>query len=306
LYLLTIADVSTTSPGALSSWKSRMLEELYFATEAHLAGRGYAADAENVTRVVDTVRAAWVGSRAFLDGLISALPERYFLASDPDSIIAQARAVEERGGRIAHVARVPSRHPDTAALCVVADDRPGLLASIAAVLTANWLEILSAEVFSHPVGAEREALDLFWVRDRDGGTEGVDRVLPRLARDLEEVCSGRVKAAELLRARLGSSPWRERAVPVVETEIFFDDRSSPRHTIIEVFARDRPGLLHNLAQAICDHGLSIALSKINTEGTRVADVFYVREEDGSKVAPGTRQQEIRAALSRAVGSTNAA
>ena len=46
-------------------------------------------------------------------------------------------------------------------------------------------------------------------------------------------------------------------------------------------------------------GLSIALSKINTEGTRVADVFYVSElgeRGGAKVARGPRYGEIHDAL----------
>jgi [protein-PII] uridylyltransferase len=145
-----------------------------------------------------------------------------------------------------------------------------------------------------------EALDVFWVRDREGGTEGVEQVLPRLARDLEEVCSGRVDAAELLRSRLGSaSPWRERPSPAVATEVLVDDRASPRHTVVEVFAKDRPGLLHTLARALHELRLSIAVSKINTEGTRVADVFYVTEVDGTKIPP-RRHEEVRSALVRAV------
>jgi [protein-PII] uridylyltransferase len=56
-----------------------------------------------------------------------------------------------------------------------------------------------------------------------------------------------------------------------------------------------------LAQALHEVGLSIALSKINTEGTSVADVFYVSELSGGKVAPGPRHDEIRQALLRAVG-----
>jgi [protein-PII] uridylyltransferase len=50
------------------------------------------------------------------------------------------------------------------------------------------------------------------------------------------------------------------------------------------------------------HGLrlTIALSKINTEGARVADVFYVSELDGSKVHPGERYREMREAIVRAV------
>ena len=52
---------------------------------------------------------------------------------------------------------------------------------------------------------------------------------------------------------------------------------------------DRPVIVHGL-------GLSIALSKINTEGTKVADVVYVNELDGSKVAPGPRFKAIRDGL----------
>jgi [protein-PII] uridylyltransferase len=300
LYLLTIADVTTTSPTAMTSWKARMLEELYFASEAYLSGHKARADAERMARVTQSVRAAWTGPLAPLDALIASLPERYLLANRPESIVEHALAVQARGRRSAHVVRVPSRHPEAAELCIVADDRPGLLANMAAALTANRLEVLSAEVYSHPVGAEREALDLFWVRDRDGGTDGVADALPRLERDLEEVCSGRVAAAELLRARTGSiSPWRERPSPDVPTEILFDNRASARHTVVEVYAKDRRGLLHRLASALYELRLSITLSKINTEGARVADVFYVTELDGSKVAPGARHQQIRDALARA-------
>jgi [protein-PII] uridylyltransferase len=70
--------------------------------------------------------------------------------------------------------------------------------------------------------------------------------------------------------------------------------------VVEVFAKDRPGLLHTLARALHELKLSIALSKINTEGTRVADVFYVNELDGSKVAPGPRYGQIHDALVGAV------
>jgi [protein-PII] uridylyltransferase len=300
LYLLTIVDVTTTSPTAMTSWKARMLEELYFASESYLMGQKGRGDAEHIARVVEAAHAAWKGPIGMLKALLGSLPERYLLANRPESIVQHALAVAERGARPVHIVRVPSRHPEAAELCIVADDRPGLLEGIAAALTANRLEVLSAEVYSHPVGAEREALDLFWVRDRDGGTDGVAEALSRLERDLADVCSGRVTASELVRIRTGSlSPWRDRPSPEVPIEILFDNRASPRHTIVEVYAKDQRGLLHRLAHALYELRLSIALSKINTEGARVADVFYVSELDGSKVAPGARHQEIHDALLRA-------
>jgi [protein-PII] uridylyltransferase len=80
-----------------------------------------------------------------------------------------------------------------------------------------------------------------------------------------------------------------------------DNRASPRHTVIEVFAKDRPGLLYTLAQALHDLGLSIALSKINTEGMRVADVFYVNELGGGKIEQAERGKQIKDALLAAIG-----
>jgi [protein-PII] uridylyltransferase len=304
LYLLTVADLSTTSPTAMTSWKARMLDELYFAAEAHLAGEQPSADVERLARVREAVERAWSGPASPLQSLLESMPERYLLANAPESIVEHARVVHDRGARAAHVARIPSGHPEIAELCVVADDRPGLLASIAAAITANRLEVLAAQVYCHAKAVagttSAEAVDVFWVRDREGGTDGVQDALPRLARDLEDVCGGRIDPAGLLRMRIGStSPWRERPSPAVATEVLFDDRASPRHTVIEVFARDRPGLLHTLATALHEMRLSIALSKINTEGTRVADVFYVTEVDGSKIRPA-RHEEIRSALVRAI------
>ncbi len=302
LYLLTVADLSTTSPTAMTSWKARMLDELYFAAEDHLAGKPPRADAERVARVRAAVlEVAGSAAPPAVESFLASMPERYLLANAPSSIVQHAHIVAARAGPAPHVARVPGRQPEAAELCVVADDRPGLLASIAAAITANRLEVLAAQVYSRPCGDRVEAVDLFWVRDRDGGTDGVEPALARLARDLDDLCSGRVGPADLLQARVGStSPWRERPSPAVRTEVLLDDRASPRHTVVEVFAKDRPGLLYRLARALHELGLSIALSKINTEGMRVADVFYVNELAGTKVVPGPRYEEIHDVLVRTI------
>jgi [protein-PII] uridylyltransferase len=302
LYLLTVSDLSTTSPTAMTSWKARMLDDLYFAAETYLAGQQPRADVERVARVRDAARRAWPGAPEAIDAFLASMPERYLLANPAESIVHHAQVVGERAGRAAHVGRIPSRHPDAVELCVVADDRPGLLASIAAAITANRFEVLAAQVYSRQVDNRVEAVDLFWVRGREGSADSlINRVLLRLARDLEEVCAERVDPGQLLRTRFGrASPWRERPSPAVVTEVLVDDRASPRHTVIEVFAKDRPGLLYTLARALHELGLSIALSKINTEGTRVADVFYVSELDGSKVAGGLRYRQIHDALTRAI------
>jgi [protein-PII] uridylyltransferase len=313
LYLLTVCDLTTTSPTAMTSWKARMLDELYFAADLSFGGVD-AFDQARTQIVKDTALAVWQGKRSDLEAFLGSMPERYLLSNSPEAICAHARVTLDRTHerRAVHAALVPSRHPEVIELCIVADDAPGLLARIAAAITASRLEVLGAQVYSRRagralggVGAEggTEAVDLFWVRDSRGNADGVAQALPRLVRDLESVCTGARSADELLRERIGTaSPWRERPSPAVLSEVQLDDRASPRHTVVEVFAKDRPGLLYSLARAMHGLGLSIALSKINTEGTKVADVFYVNELDGSKVAPGPRFKTIRDALLAAVST----
>jgi [protein-PII] uridylyltransferase len=325
LYLLTVADISTTSPTSMTSWKARMLDELYLASDAALRGaredggplgiddQRMARAISGAMRAIEDLPAASEAERQtrreFLAGYLASMPERYLLANAPAAIAAHAELAREQerdGGGVA-VALVPSRHPEAAELCVVAPDRPGLLAAITAALAASRLEVHAAQIHSRavgmdggnlrsrmesapPTGVPLQAVDLFWVRDRGDGVGGVARSIPKLVADIQSVISGEIQGAELARKRR-SGALRERATPKVRTQISIDDRAS-RHTVIEVLARDRPGLLFGVSDALYQLGLSIWVAKINTEGTRVADVFYVSEADGTKVAPGTRTQEV--------------
>ena len=76
----------------------------------------------------------------------------------------------------------------------------------------------------------------------------------------------------------------------------FDNDSSGRATIIEVFAHDSPGLLSRIARVIFEAGLSVQAARIGTYLDQVVDVFHVTDAGGQKVdAP-----DVLARLERAV------
>ena len=234
LYLLTIVDITTTSPTAMNSWKARMLDELYFATDEHLSqlpsdarpGRGRALD-EAAERELSPE------ARDFL----RSMPERYALSHPVDSIVEHAAVARARGDRPVHAALVPSRRPEVAELCVVASDRPGLLARIAAAITAGRLEVLAAQVYSRTPDAtaeptDAEAVDLFWVRDRSDGAPAVERAMPRLLRDLDEVAwggEGSSPTTLLRRARVGSASRVARAAQSPAVLIPTSSSTTARH-----------------------------------------------------------------------------
>ena len=293
LYLLTVADVSTTSPTALTSWKSKMLDELYVATDRYLSDgvQARSAWAENVRR---RVRKMWDGGgvRSFLAQFLEAMPERYLFANGPEEILRHARFAKQVFEKPAAVSVISSDEPFVE-LAFTAEDRPGLLAKITATLTAARLQVHSAQIYSwrDAEGCVR-GLDLLWVK---GGANAaaVRDMVPRLERDFGRLLAGELTPIDLVMGKKDGSLWSQRPAPDVNTEVGFDLRASSDHTVIEITTKDRMGLLFWLASTLQNAGLTINLAKINTEGNQVADVFYVTDASGTKVVDTERLQEIR-------------
>ncbi|MDQ3034714.1 MAG: [protein-PII] uridylyltransferase [Myxococcota bacterium] len=304
LYVLTVADLSTTNPKAMTSWKARMLDDLYLAAAAALED-GFESGEKRADAIRAEVRVGFVGDggQRELESFLASMPDRYVLANPVDVIRAHARIARDRDGREVLVALRPGPSEEIAELVVITDDRPGLLADVAAVLAATRLDVTTAQIHTRPrEGESPEAFDVFHVR-RTGAAEGdpVDvSIVERFTKDLEDLLAGRASAQELLARRAPPPAWARRHSPAVKTEILVVDDVSPRFTVIDVFTRDRVGLLHAIARTLHEQRLSIALSKITTEGERAADVFYVTDASGGQLRDPARVAAVSAALRVAI------
>jgi [protein-PII] uridylyltransferase len=286
LYLLTMSDVSTTNPHAMTEWKARMLEDLYVALSRVLEGQtpNLTQRAEELRR---KARIGFVGDlgQELLEEFVDEMPERYMLAHPVDVIRAHARAARDRGDKPVHVATFPGPTQDSAEILVLTDDRPGLLADIAAALAANRIEITAAQIYARPKkGGEREAVDLLHVRPSGRAREPIEsEEVAKACRNIETVLRGEASAEQLLSKRAKLPSWARRKGPDVKTRVAIDNDVSPRYTVVDVYARDHVGLLYAIAHVLHQEGLSIALSKVNTEGLKAADVFYVETAEGGKL-----------------------
>jgi [protein-PII] uridylyltransferase len=302
LYLLTIADVTTTNPTSMTNWKRRMLDALFVAADRQLGGEPGRVS-PRTAGVRSRVVALWGqrDDRVFIEHFVSGLPERYFYANEADAIIEHALFAQGAQARVASIRKGASSHPYFE-LWVVADDRPGLLAMITATLSHAKLKVRSAQVYSW-LGQDgrSRSLDIFWVRGPED-PERAERLLPQLARDLEKVIARPVDPAELEAlalsdARSSSSSTRR---PPLGTEVNVDNESASNYTVVEVITRDRPGLLFVLSHALQQLGLSIWFAKINTEGDRVIDVFYVSNAARQKLVVSAEIGRVRSAIVAAV------
>lgn len=307
LYLLTVADLSTTNPKAMTSWKARLLEDCYLAIAADLEGPSNTpAAADRAGAIRDEALVGFVGDagQAELEAFVREMPDRYLLSNPVDAIRAHARVVRDREPGALHLAVSPGASSEVSELVVVSDDRPGLLADVAAALAAQRLSIVGAQIYTRErEGSAREAFDVFHVSRTSAGASGEAMDEARLSRvheDLAALRRGELSAAALLAERLRQPSWSQKHSPDVLTEIQVENGPSDRFTVIDVFTRDRPALLHVIARTLHEEGLSVAISKINTEGERALDVFYVVDASGARVKDRDRLARLPGVLAAAI------
>ena len=307
LYLLTYADIATVGPQTWNDWKARLLRELYEKTRSVLGGEERKRPAPGTYEAAGRARVAEaLRGRAPDDDIarfVAAMPARYFLTESPAQAPRHLRLLEL--GKGLPVAAAIRHRPGLghSELTIVAPDRPGLLALIAGVLAAHRVDIQHAEVFSTPDDPSLgwlsgRALDHFEVRGPEDGS--LEPARWRAAReDLERVLSGTESLTDLMARRLKASALTQKPLPRVPVKVVIDNASSRDHSVVDVFAADRVGLLHTLSQTFFDLGLSVDLARIATEGHRAADAFYVRTAAGGRLE-GDIAERVVAAIEQAL------
>lgn len=308
LYLLTYADMKSVGPQVWNHWKSSLLEQLYLSSLQVLEEmeKGEAPSEDRLSRIrrieerVErqlSARHPPQRIRAFLD----AMPERYFLTTPEDEVPGHFELIEQFKDQlyVSAVRHFPDREFSEIAICTT--DRPGLFANIAGVFAAMGLDILGARIITRKDGL---ILDVFRIShmnmpDAVMKPEKWDRVRALL----EGVLAGEIDVARAVEQSEKPSLFKRRA-PKVPTAIQIDNHASEDFTIVEVYTQDRIGVLFTITHTLHRLGLSIHLAKISTNVDQVADVFYVADEQGRKIADAGRLEAIRRGLYQALVTEN--
>ena len=233
-----------------------------------------------------------------LEEFAATLPASYRRNFDARAVHAHRELSSARGPALVRIGPFPSSKPGTA-LCVVAEDRPGLLATISAALVLSRLDVIEAEAYTRrQPGHPDEAVDIFWVRHDP----------PELRREpvsLEDVSVLSETLTNLLTGKVDSATLSEPSIrppatpSSTETVVRFIEAEDGSFATLEVETGDRSGLLLALAQALFKQRVQIISSQVRTTGTRVYDRFSIVELDGSPITTG-RRLEIQVAVLTAV------
>jgi len=310
LMLLSFADAAATGPGVWKQWTASLLWELY-AKILHILRGGRLASADAVRALRDTreaVRARAAGAFApqAVEELLELMPQRYLLTATPEAVVRHMGLVRRLRGMVAEAERVrPGGRGGTGVVAVEASeladsgcwevaiagmDTPGLFATLAGVLALHGVNIVSAQCFAW---RDATVVDVFIVSDPPEFLTP-DDLWSRVGASVRGAMSGRLDLDWRIREKR-NAPTAAKSLEI-EPEVAIHNAASDFHTVIEITAADRLGLLYDVGTALHGLGLSVSIAKIATYGDRVADVFYVRETAGGKAEGHERLRGIEAAL----------
>jgi [protein-PII] uridylyltransferase len=293
LLILTVADIRAVGPGVWNGWKGQLLRTLYAEAEPVMLGghtsisrkdRVVAAQQvfhEQFPQWSDADRAAYAARHYDAYWLSVPLAKQLqdwalISTAEPKSVVTQVQT---------------DAFTAITELTIFAPDHPRLLALITGACAAANANIAGAQIFTT---ADGMALDTILIQ-REFAEEGDER------RRAERV-------AELIRKALRGELWLKQAVAQahrpqtrikafsVSPLVIIDNRSSNRHTVIEINGLDRIGLLYDLTEALYHLNLNIASAHITTFGEKAIDVFYVTDLTGAKIENEIRHKQIERGL----------
>ena len=293
LCLLTYADIKAVNPEALTPWKAENLWQLYIGTANYLMRSveqrfHVDADDETLAQLRKLAPAAGSGLEYFLEGL----PKRYLRTHSAEKVLEHMRMADEIEKNPIQMALRKVRH--WYELTLVTADRASLFATMTGVLAAWRMNIVKGEAFSNQAGI---VVDTFYFTDRFRTLELNLSEWDRFEQDIHDVLCGKRDVQKMLQDRLRS---HKASLPKVDvaTRILIDDDSSQHSTLLEVIARDQPGLLHRISSSLAREACNIEIALIETEGHTAIDVFHLTSK-GLKLTYEHRER-VRTALLQAL------
>jgi len=292
LYLLTVADIRGTSPRVWTSWKGKLLEDLFRMTRRRLGGDALPANAVLERRTAEARRILDLYAISALahEPLWRELDVVYFMRNSAREIAWHTRTL------LAHVntngAIVRSRLSstgDAVEVLIYLRDRKDLFARVCGYFDSRSLSILDARIHTTRHGY---ALDSFMVTDH--GRTDYRTLLARINKELADWIAADTPLPQPVKGRLSR---HSRHFPVAPNVAIAPSERSRQH-LLSITTTDRIGLLYSITRVLATHEVNVHTAKINTLGERVEDVFLI---DGAPLDDERSQAQLERDLLEAIG-----
>jgi len=208
-----------------------------------------------------------------MNQFVATMPAAYARLYDTTDAAEHAAIASRRGAQLVHAE--PWQSAKAPLLCVVAEDRPGLLALVTDALLAQGMAIQSARAFCRVVGKDRdEAVDFLELRALGGPDHGAAQLegdaLQAFVQSLSEL------VADDMAQHAAPNPAAAPAERARTPRVYFERQApSDGRYLLVVDAPDSDGMLHAVSSALHANGMRITACEICTVAGYARDRFEV-------------------------------
>lgn len=298
LYLLTLADINSTNPTLLNSWRDSLMRTLYNHTKRTLE-RGFKNTAN---------RSEWV--KTTIANTLEILAERGINGDQAKAIwtdVDQEFFLRERAAVIARCIEAIHSAENTTAPVILVEDA-GMETAVATrvfihtkgqsnvfPITAAALDQLNLNIQDARLNTSSNGhtFDMFYVLNEKGEPIGGNQ------RSIDTIVGNLTKAINSPSSQVFEV---QRRTPLMlkqfnlKTKTFLRNETGTNLTALEVVTPDRPGLLAHLGKIFMRFGLRLHQARIATLGERVEDVFYITDLDYQPLSDPLFCQQLQNAI----------
>jgi [protein-PII] uridylyltransferase len=295
IMIMTLVDSQATGESTWNDWKESLILQLYHAASAYLADKKAFMDNMKVEKEGLEQDVAHAMSEDFLPEIhahFASMPESYFRTYDKKQIIRHLKLIRSFFTRnfygdehalepvYSWVDHPEQGHSEVVIACW---DRQQLLARLVGSFAVANLNILSADINSRE---DDLVLDVFRVctpsftavtntKDKRAVERALNQALSNPDFDFKSILRKSAKQVYKKTTTVDQN--------LIPAKILINNGVSSEHTVVEVEAADRLGLLYDLVSGLYAHGLNIKQARIMTQMGAAIDSFDVETAEGKKV-----------------------
>ena len=306
LHALTVADIRATNPKLWNGWRGALLRQLYTETRRALR-RGLEKPGNREDWIEETKERAMalLSNRgvniAKVTALWDNLGEDYFLRETYGDVARHTEAMlchQDKDEPMVLLGKTDDRNYHGAAeVFIYTKDAPNLFAATVAALNQLNLTIADAKIITSATGF---SLDTYIILEENGSDIGDDPAREdQIVKKLQKALKDPSKYPEIVHKRMPRA-LKHFNIPM---EVVISNDIDKGHTVVELVALDRPGLLAEIGRIFLEHNVSLHNARIATLGERVEDVFYITDHNGDMIRDPDLCERIKTALKNKLDQT---
>lgn len=284
LYVLTVADVRGTNPSLWNSWKATLFHDLFTLTRRALR-RGLENPIDRDELIMDKKDAAIKLlhesniNEEQIRKVWSQLTENYFLRYRKREIawhtevLANSNLQSKPGFADVRLQEVG----DGVEAMLYTPQHNQTFASTTAILAELGMTIVDARIVPLTNGF---SLDTYIFMETDGRVQIDSQRMAKIRQAIASV----LDTPDEDTVRVTRKAPRKVRLFSTKTTVGFDEDLANQHTIMDLVAADRPGLLSAVGQIFSELKIDIYTAKIMTIGERAEDAFYIVDDQAGPLS----------------------